>query len=497
GFVAEYNTAMGLIQAQMAVDTDSGESSSLTGDATILGVQSRLRSAIINEIDVEGEFNALVFMGINFDRSGQLTINDSRLTEALENNLEDVQALFVERGSTSNSGVEFVRSTTKTLAGGYSLDITQAAQQAELLGSVDLSDGLAEAQTLTISEVGSLTNAAAVELAAGDTTDDIVEKVNSALNSQVAEVRRGSVANTTDGAAAIDEGTAFAEIFGAGVVNGDSIRIQGTTHDGAAVLRSYAIEDAATQTVGDLLNEVRSTFGNNISANIDADGRILVTDNQVGPSNLTVTLVEDNEGGGNLDLGSIEAETEGRYPMEITAVNQDGKLLLRHDTFGDNAGFSVTQSVDQLGLSTDEVRGADVGGTINGEAADGFGRILTGSRDNATTDGLTIRVTTTQEDLDANGSELGSVDIVYGVGRSLTDLLSFITDDIDGTLKTREDAIDDTLDNLGDQITALNRRVEQTRAHLVSKFATLEGSLATLQSQGDFLTSQLAGLSAG
>lgn len=496
-FVSEFNTAMGTIEAQMAVNTDTGESSSLTGDATILGVQSRLRSAIISEINVEGEFNALVFMGINFDRSGELTIDNERLTNALENNLEDVQALFVERGSTSDTEVEFVRSTAATLAGGYSLDVSKAAQQAELLGSLDLSGGLAADQTLTITETGSISNEATIDLAAGDTTDEIVEKINSALNSEVAEVRRGSVANTTDGATAIDESTAFSDIFGAGVVNGDAIRIQGTKHDGSAVLRTYDIEDATTQTVGDLLDEVRATFGNNISANIDAQGRILVTDNQVGPSSLTVTLVEDNEGGGNLDLGSIDVETEGRFPMEIQAVNQDGKLLLRHDTYGNNAGFSVTQSTDQLGLATDEVRGVDVEGTINGETAVGFGRILTGSRDNATTDGLTLRLTMSQEDLDASGSERGSVDLVYGVGRSLLDTLSFITDDIDGTLKTREDAIDDTIDNLGSQITALERRIEQTRSQLVGKFARLEGSLATLQSQGDFLTSQLAGLSNG
>ncbi len=496
-FVTEFNTAMSTIQAQMAVDTDTGDASSLTGDSTILGVQSRLRSAIINEINVEGEFNALVFMGISFDRSGELTIDDERLTNALENNLQEVQALFVENGSTTNSKVAFVRSTTKTLDGDYSLNVTKAAQQAELLGSLDLTDGLAQDQTVTISEVGGLTSSATIELAAGDTTDDIVAKINSAINSEVAEVRRSTVANTTNGTAAVDESTVFADIFGAGVVNGDSIRIQGTKHDGGSVVRNFDISDAATQTVGDLLNEVRSTFGNNISANIDAQGRILVTDNQIGPSNLTVTLVEENEGGGNLEFGSIEVETEGRFPMEITAENKDGQLLLTHDTFGNNSGFSVTQSVDQLGLSSEEVRGVDVAGTINGESATGFGRILTGSRDNSTTDGLTLRLTMTQEELDSQGSEQGTVNLVYGVGRSLVDTLSFITDDIDGTLRTREDAIDDTIDNLGDQIVALERRVAQTRSQLVRKFATLEGSLATLQSQGDFLSSQLAGLSAG
>jgi flagellar hook-associated protein 2 len=496
-FVTEFNTAMSAIESQMAVNTETGDASPLTGDATILGVQSRLRSAIIGQVAVESEFNALVFMGINFNRNGELTIDDERLTNALENNLQEVQALFVENGSATDSNVEFVRSTTKTLDGDYSLDVTQAAQQAELLGSLDLSDGLAEDQTVTISEVGGLSGFAKIELAAGDTTDEIVDKINSTLNSEVAEVRRASVANTTDGTAVVNELTAFADIFGAGVVDGDSIRIQGTKHDGSAVVRTFDVDDAATQTVGDLLDEVRSTFGNNISANIDAEGRILVTDNQVGPSSLTVTLVEENEGGGNLDFGSIDVETEGRFQMEISAENKDGQLLIKHNTFGDKAGFSIDQSVDQLGLSTDEVRGVDVAGTINGEVATGFGRILTGSRDNATTDGLALRLTMTQDEIDSSGSDRGIVNLIYGVGRSLVDTLSFITDDIDGTLRIREDAIDDTIDNLGAQVVALERRVEQTRSQLVRKFATLEGSLATLQSQGDFLSSQLAGLSTG
>jgi flagellar hook-associated protein 2 len=103
----------------------------------------------------------------------------------------------------------------------------------------------------------------------------------------------------------------------------------------------------------------------------------------------------------------------------------------------------------------------------------------------------------TQDEIDADGSDRGTVNLVYGVGRSLVDTLSFITDDIDGTLRTREDAIDDTIENLDDQVAALERRVAQTRSQLVRKFATLEGSLATLQSQGDFLSSQLAGLSTG
>lgn len=494
-FVAEFNNALGLIDEQFVFDEASESSGPLAGDSTLLGVQSRLRSAITGSIDVDSEFDALVFMGINFDRAGQLTIDNERLTDALENNLSDVKKLFIEDGSTSNNRVEFVRSNERTTAGDYDVDVTAAAQRAEITGTVDLSDGIAAAQTVTITEKGNDNKIAVVELDAGDDTDDIVEKLNTTFNSQVAEVRRATIANTTDGTTAIDEDTTFAQISGAGVVDGDTIRIQGTTHAGSAVQREYAINDATTQTVGDLLKEVRSTFGNNISANIDDQGRIFVTDNQVGPSNLTVALVEGNEGDGDLNFGSIEVEEEGRFQMEITAENVDGTLRLRHNSFGERAGFTVTQSVEQLGIAADEVSGADVAGTINGEEADGFGRILTGKRDNQTTDGLALRVTATAEEV-ATSSEFGSVNLVFGIGRILDDTLGFITDGFDGTLKTREDAIDDTIDNLQDQITSMERRVEQTRLNLVGKFATLEGTLATLQSQGDFLSSQLAGLAA-
>ena len=48
---------------------------------------------------------------------------------------------------------------------------------------------------------------------------------------------------------------------------------------------------------------------------------------------------------------------------------------------------------------------------------------------------------------------------------------------------------------MDDQISSMERRIEQYRLNLVNKFAALEGTIATMQSQGNFLTQQLAGLS--
>ena len=181
--------------------------------------------------------------------------------------------------------------------------------------------------------------------------------------------------------------------------------------------------------------------------------------------------------------------------LDITASNKDNRLSINHNGFGERNGFNVKSEIASLGLSAGEFAGSDVQGTIDGQEADGFGRILTGKIGADNVEGLSLRVDMDSQELEAEGAEQGNVDLVFGIGRLLTDELKNITDVFDGTLKNREKAIDDTIDDLDDRIADMERRVEQKRLNLVGKFASLEGSISTLQSQGNFLSSQLAGLS--
>ena len=494
GFVQSYNSALGLINQQFVFDEGSQQSGPLAADSTIRALQTQLRSLVSNPIDgLDEGFNAMVLIGVTFDRTGQLTIDDPRLTEALTENLDQVRQLFTSAGTTTDSKVEFVASNKNSSPGNYAVAIAKAAERASVAGTTDLSAGIAADQTLTITETGN-NKTARIDLKAGDSITDIVGRINAKLGSEVAEVRRGTVASTTDGTTAITDTATFAQLFGAGVVDGDTIRIQGTTHDGASVSQGFTIDDVNNKTVGDLIKTIRNLYSDQVSVSLDTAGRIVVTDNQVGPSQLTMTLVEENEGGGTLDFGSIEVEDEGRFAMEVTASNKNGFLALEHNSFGSRNGFSTIQSIDQLGLADTESVGVDVEGTINGEQADGLGRILTGAAEAENVEGLALRVSTTADELASSGGDSGNVELIYGVGRLLSDQLSFITDKIDGTLKNRKEAIDNTIESLDDQIQTLERRVDRTRQNLVRKFASLEGSLAGLQAQGDFLTQQLAGL---
>ena len=493
-FVTEFNSASDLINEQFVVDKTTQRGGPLSGDSTIINLQTRLRAAVSSQVDGLAQgFNAPVLIGISFDRTGHLTINDNILNNALSNNLEEVRKLFVVQGNIADDKIDYISSNRKTLSGNYEVNISRAPVKAAVGGKVELAGPLAADQTVTIKEKATGIPAT-IELQAGDTLDQIVRKFNTELSSNVAELRRGSIANTTDGTEAVTKGTTFADIFGANVQDGDSIRINGTTHDGNSVSNTFLINAVDTSTLDDLLNEIRTTFSGAVSASLDSEGRIVVSDNQVGPSSLTVTLIEGNEGGGSLNLGSIDVAKEGRFAHEITATNQGGKLFLEHSGFGGRNGFSISQSLDQLGIAEGNFEGVDVAGTINGEEADGFGRILSGNIGSDAVEGLSLRVNLSEEELAVTGNERGSINLIYGIARKLSDTLSSITDEFEGTLKNRENAINDTIEDMDDQIVNMERRIQLMRSNLVSKFASLEGSLATLQSEGNFLSSQLAGL---
>lgn len=495
--VTSFNDAITLINAQFVFDEESQTSGPFSGDATLLTLQSQLRSVLTDQIQgLNTDEDNLTLFGVTFNRTGELEIDDETLNDALANNLDAVAGIFSARGTTSDSDIEFVFQTDDTAAGSYDVDITVAGEQATTLGANDLSSGLAAAETITITDL-STNRSESIDLDAGDDIDTIVTKINSSLSSSSAEVRTGSLANTTDGVTPIDSTTTFDSINGAGVVADDTIDIQGTLHNGTNVSGSFTISDPTTQTVGDLLDEIRSVFQSSVSASIDASGQIVITDNELGTSSLTTTLIERNEGGGELNFGSIDVTTEGRFAIGITATNESDKLRLTADSYGSTPGFTISQSnggVD-TGITDDTYNGVDVEGTINGEAATGTGQILVGDSDSIA--GLSIRAAITAAQLTTQGSDQGTVKITQGVADSLRRSLESITDPFEGLVATKEDAIQDTIDSAQDQIEAMEERLALTESTLLRQFTAMEMAVAEMNSVGAFLGSQLASISGG
>ena len=124
-----------------------------------------------------------------------------------------------------------------------------------------------------------------------------------------------------------------ATAFGNNITDGDTISISGTQGDGTTVSTiTYTITDADTSTIQDLLDKINNTtdgFGKTdtriATAGISA-GKLIITDGTAGNSQLSLTLVANNEGGGSLNFGEISMLTEGRS-MQV-AAGEDAEIVV-------------------------------------------------------------------------------------------------------------------------------------------------------------------------
>ena len=497
-FVDDFNTGISFINQQFSFDTQTNTAGGpLAGDSTTLTLQSRLREIVTGDVaGLDADENNLALFGITFDRNGTLAIDSGKLDESLSSNFDALKKVFIGDGSTSDSDAAFVFQSDDTQAGNYSLNITTAAAQGETTGSTDLSAGISGEETITITDVFT-ERSEAITITVGTTIDDIVTQMNTALSSSVAEVGTGTVANTqvSDGAV-ITSATTFSDIAGASVVDDDTINITGTDHDGNRVSGTYTISDATTDTVGDLLSQIRSIFGGAVSPSIDSAGKVVLTDNETGNSQFTIAILEQNEGAGSLDFGSVDQTTQGRFAIAVTASNDGDKLKLTAQSYGLENGFSVSQSTNNTGITDGTFNGVDVAGTINGESATGDGQVLAGDSGNANTDGLSVRMTITSAQLAVQGASQGTVEVTQGIGDQFRRTLKSITDRFDGLVATRQQAAQDTIDDIQSQIDNMEIRITRSRQGLVRQFSTLESTVATFNSLGSFLGAQLANLSA-
>ena len=89
-FVKSYNSLLDTITKQTSFDVEAGQSSALTGDSLIRRIENQMRNAL-NGAPGSNAINTLADLGITTDyKTGKLEINDTKLTEAVKNNLSDV-----------------------------------------------------------------------------------------------------------------------------------------------------------------------------------------------------------------------------------------------------------------------------------------------------------------------------------------------------------------------------------------------------------------------
>ena len=375
-FVSAYNTVITDLYATFSYDPDNPTDNPLRGDYTVRGIQASLKNIVVNSMPgLTGDYTALYQIGISADTTGKLSMDDAKLSNALDDDPLSVMKLFIDYGTPTDNSIKYESKTSATSADKYSIYIYTPPAQAtfENIDEIGIGFGgvttLSDNETLIFSftdeatEVVPTVTAFVVNLSSGDTINTIVSKLNSKFS---------------------------------------------------------------TEEVG------------------------------------------------------------------MLATNDGGALKITSTDYGDDMKFTVVSdkaAANQTGVGTTMLTktGTDVVGTINGHAAYGDGKYLTGAN-GFDEEGLKISTTAT-----AAGGK-GYIYLSSGVAAQLITQLDAITDTNEGTIAYRNDAYQDMIGNIDQQIETKERRLEGLEESLRNQFVRLEVLLSSLQVQAAYMSAQLNNL---
>jgi len=477
-FVDAYNQVQNLVNEQFKFDSATGATGILAGEGVLTSIQSTLSNSLLQSVPgLANDRNSMVMIGVEPDERGQLMINDTRFSNFLNNDPAAIRDVFVASGSSSNNQLQFLTHGLHTPSGNYQVNISQAASLPSILGTTDLTAGLASNESMTLTEVGSQRQAV-VALTAGQTQAQIIAALNTEFQAVTSDVHQS--ANSLG--ASLNSGSSLASL-GLGVAIGDTISIAGTNRQGGAVNSTFTVLDPSADTISTLLSSIQSAFNQQVLASLDATGHIQVTDAQSGDSLLSVQLTAQNQGGGSLNFGADTIITEGRYAMGLTALAEGTGVRIQGNAYGASSDFSLTQTVNGLGIADATFNGTSVAGTINGEAANGSGQLLIGSTGNV--DGLGMLYSGSSTGI------VGDITLGVGLGAQMEGILDLFANPFTGLIQNSILASQGVYDGLSSKIVDLEAQMQQAKVSLTQSFTVMQQLLSSLQSSGDFLTQQV------
>ncbi len=134
-FVTAYNNIVSNLASLTGYNATTKSAGVLNGDSSLRLISSRLQSLVASVIPTGGSVTLLADVGIKFNGSGKLDVDDAKLTSALNGDPASVSRLFATTGIASDALVSYTGATDKTQIGNHALNVTQLATQGNLVGS--------------------------------------------------------------------------------------------------------------------------------------------------------------------------------------------------------------------------------------------------------------------------------------------------------------------------------------------------------------------------
>jgi flagellar hook-associated protein 2 len=152
----------------------------LASSAPLRSAMASLTNTLLAPVaGASGTFTRTAVAGLSLQKDGTLALDAAVFDGALAKSYADVARMFQTGGTATNADVSYGFSTDKTKAGTYAVAITTAPKTASVAGTgfsgVYADD--ASSDTMTISDATS-GSSGSIQLANGDTTELIVNKLN-------------------------------------------------------------------------------------------------------------------------------------------------------------------------------------------------------------------------------------------------------------------------------------------------------------------------------
>jgi len=243
-FVDAYNSLISSLNDITSFDVDSGNADVLFGDSTVRLARSGIRRIINETIDnVTSDYRALSDIGITTRTDGTLSLDNTRLNEALNDNFDDIGRLFASSGKATDADISFASAGVNTAEGGYSINISQLATQGTFVGSAAANTTITQGVNDTLNiEIDDQT--ATIVLSAGTyTASSLANEIQSRINglttfenndvSVTVTENSGVLTITSDkygeeSIANITGGNGLTDLFGAGATSTDGVDVAGT-----------------------------------------------------------------------------------------------------------------------------------------------------------------------------------------------------------------------------------------------------------------------------
>lgn len=182
-FVEKFNDIMTYLNQQFTYDEQNERAGVLSGESAARKVKEDLLSMAVSSLEgYNSEYKNFAMIGLEMTRTGTIEIDETKLDNALAEELDSVTRIFKNGATSSNSEVRYVGSDDNTQSGNYAVYVTRAAEQAMAQG-LDALDTLGQDENLTVTYGGKSYN---IALSEAMTASQVVSAINDEFTSESA-----------------------------------------------------------------------------------------------------------------------------------------------------------------------------------------------------------------------------------------------------------------------------------------------------------------------